>query len=208
MSVPRRRLLGFLALLLFSLPIVALLPPEARPAPAPRGSTRTYRFTARVKDNGGVTPFKVGSVITGTFTYDLKAKNMYPKFRDFARYPSARNSLVFQLGDLRFTGTSGVQVSVTAYKDSAHFSIVTYDMKLPKGWEPETTRYNSYGVCLQNVPPRKVLADPGIPNRLSLPDWVNTRELRLDFGKGVRFPGGAVKGRATVHAVVESLKEP
>ena len=33
------------------------------------------------------------------------------------------------------------------------------------------------------------------------------REVRIEFLQGVRFPGGAVKERATVKAVVESLEE-
>ncbi len=74
MSAPTQGRLGSLALALP--PLVAFLPVVAVAAPAPaRRDVRTYRFTARVSDNGGVTPFKAGSLITGTFSYDLKARN-------------------------------------------------------------------------------------------------------------------------------------
>jgi hypothetical protein len=62
----------------FACLVVALLGPAfAAPAPFPRPDnlyTRTYRFKARITDNGGITPFKRGRHITGAFTYDLKSK--------------------------------------------------------------------------------------------------------------------------------------
>ena len=67
------------------------------------------------------------------------------------------------------------------------------------------TRSQTYGPLLQNVPSRAVMARGGLPDGLSLPNWINTRELRLDFFHGVRFPGGQVERRAVVQATLESL---
>jgi hypothetical protein len=64
----------------------------------------------------------------------------------------------------------------------------------------------SYSFLLQNAPSKKVLAGTAIPDRLSLPQFVNFREVRFDFFHGVSFPGGRVQGRATVHADVELLE--
>jgi hypothetical protein len=207
MCAATRKRLGSLALALP--PLVALLPVDsgAAPAPAPR-SVRTYRFTARVTDNGGVTPFKVGSVITGTFSYDLKARNTRPAEARSGAYTSARNALTFEAGGLRFAGTGDVHVIVYAFDTAEYFGLTAPGLKLPRGWEvPHGGRSQSYGVLLQNVPPRKAIAGRALPDRLSLPDFVNTRELRLDFFHGVRFPGGQVNRRATVFATLESFKE-
>ena len=198
-------------ILLFPLLFVGSLPPGAWTAPAPfrrQASARTYRFKACVESNGGVSPFKVGSLITGTFTYDLKGKHDGPPQPCHGTYKSALNSLAFQVGDLRFFGTGDVDVTTGAFEEAEHFQIVASDLRLPRGWEMDHTRRSqTYSFLLQNAPSKKVVASPAIPNRVSLSDFVTTRELHLDFFHGVRFPGGRVKDRATVHAKVKSLEE-
>jgi hypothetical protein len=209
MLIPRRRILGVIALAFSPLPFGLLIAPDARtaPIPPPGRGVHTYRFTARIRDNGGLSPFKVGGVITGTFTYDLQAKTTRSPNPFHGHYQSARNSLTFQMGDLRFIGTGDVLVTVGAFDHAEHFQVVAFDLTLPKGWEMDHTgRSQTYSVLLQNAPPRKIITSSGIPGRLSLPDFVNTKELRLDFFHGVRFPGGQAKEGATVYAVVESLK--
>jgi hypothetical protein len=189
--------------------------PSAARAPAPfalarERHTRNYRFTARVKDNGGVSPFRVGALITGTFTYGLRATKIRPQQRSlpFGHYQSRRNSITFQLGDLRFAGKGPVLVTVSSLNHSEHFGVVAPDLELPRGWEMDhTQRSQTYGFLLQNAPPKKVITRVAIPERVSLADFVSTREVRLDFFHGVRFPGGQVKGRATVYASVERLEE-
>src|SRR4051812_43711758 len=60
-------------------PIGERTPLVAAPSkPAADRDLRTYRFTARVTDNGGVTPFKAGAVVKGTVTYDLRGKDRLP----------------------------------------------------------------------------------------------------------------------------------
>jgi hypothetical protein len=99
-------------------------------------------------------------------------------------------------------------VTVGAFPPWAeHFQIVAFDLALPNGWEMDHGgQSQTYGIVLQNVPPRKAIAGLGIPDRISLADFSSTRELRLDFFHGVRFPGGQVIGRAIVSATVESLE--
>jgi hypothetical protein len=205
MFIRRTRLLGLTAIL--SLGAIIGVDTWAR-APAPvyrERSTRTYRFTARIKSNDGVTPFKVADLIKGTFTYDLRGKNMRPDIASLGRYRSKRNSITFQLGDLRFTGTGEVLASVS-YRGDEHFAVGSSDLDLPKGWQMDHSGPSqTYTFLLQNAPTRQVIRSIEMPERLSLADFVNTHELRLDFFNGVTFPGGRVKGRATVFANVESL---
>jgi hypothetical protein len=193
-----------------SCPITCNMPvaaPERRPSP-PRDDARTvtYRFTARIKSNDGVLPFKVGNVIEGTFTYDLESK---PRFASHPRnvLDSTRNALSFHMGELRFTGSGQISVTIADYKHAEHFGIGASDLVLPKGWDMDhTAGSQTYSVLFQNAPAKGVIAPAGIPDRISLPSFVNTRELRLDFFHGVRFPGGQVNRRAVVFATVESLE--
>jgi hypothetical protein len=201
---------------LASLPLVILLAtpwntsiavPDREPSQENNdGRTVTYRFTARVKTNDGVLPLEPGELIEGTFTYDLDSK---PRRAMFPRntLDSPRNALSFHLGDLQFSGAGKVLVTVGAHKDAEHFGIVSPDLKLPEGWEmAHTEGSQTFSVFFQNVPAKNVIGPVGIPERISLPDFVSTRELRLDFYHGVRFPGGQVKGRATVFSTVDSLE--
>jgi hypothetical protein len=202
-----------LSSLLFPLLVVVAAIGWAAPAPFPRGNrdhTRTYRFTARIKSNDGVTPFKVGKRITGSFTYDLKAKRVRTHRRPgvYGAYVSARHSFQFKLGDLEFTGAGDIEVTVCLLDHSEHFQIVAGDLKLPKGWEMDHKQGSqTYSFLVQNVPSKKVIERLDIPDRLRLADFVDTRELRLDFMHGVRFLGGKVADRAIVYAAVESLEE-
>ena len=210
------RLIGSLALGVLVFNLLAFLPANslvARSAAPFRGPAldhvRTYRFTARIAANAGVTPFKVSSVITGRFTYDLKGKNKHADNLSHAAFESARNAFTFQMGDLCFSGAGEILVTVATFKYAEHFQIVAFNLNLPMGWEMNPAKGSqSFSFLLQNAPAKRVLADPPhIPNRLSLPDFVNTRELRLDFFHGVRWPGGQVNARATVFAAVETLEE-
>ena len=210
------RLIGSRALGLLVFHLLTFQPantPVARSAAPFRGPAldhvRRYQFTARIKANAGVSPFKVGSVITGRFTYDLKGKNKHADNLSHAAFESARNAFTFQAGDLGFSGAGEILVTTAAFKYAEHFQIVAFNLNLPMGWEMNHAKDSqSFSFLLQNAPAKRVLADPPhIPNRLSLPDFVNTRELRLDFFHGVRWPGGQVNARATVLATVESLEE-
>jgi hypothetical protein len=174
-------------------------------APAPV-ETRTYKFKATIKDNADVTPLKVGESLTGQFTYDLRSEPAR-KDRQWPHRKSKHNSLAFEYGDLRFVGTGEILVSVTLSPDYEHFGCVAYDLTLPKGWEIDHKQQSqTYGIFFQNNPPRKPTNRIAIPSKLSLDDFKDVREVRLDFF-GVRFPGGAVKERATVRALVEGLEQ-
>jgi hypothetical protein len=211
MSIRKIRLLGLVIMVaMFTLIVDGEVNSWARaPAPLVRDHhTRTYRFTARIKSNAGVTPFKVADLIKGTFTYDLRAKNKLPADAPYGSYSSKQNSFAFQLGDLQFTSIGEVGTWITVDDGVEDFSIRAHDVQIPKGWEVDHTgRSQSYGLQLQNVPTKQVFRRVEMPDRLSLKDFVSTREVRLDFFHGVRFPGGQVKGRATVIATVESLDE-
>jgi hypothetical protein len=175
-------------------------------APAPV-ETRTYQFQAKIKDNGGVTPFEVGESITGTFTYDRRS-NPIRSVPNCAHRVSDRNAIVFELGDLKFVGTDEVVVAVSSFEGSEHFGMTASDLTLPKGWDMLHKKGSqSYGFALQNVPPKKKIDGTSIPTELVLSDFTSSAEVWLDFYNGVSFPGGAVKGRATVMAHIESLKE-
>jgi hypothetical protein len=175
-------------------------------APVPV-EVRTYQFRSKIKANGGVTPFEVGKTISGTFTYDVRSQAIR-KGKQWAHLGSKRNAIEFQYGDLRFVGAGGIEVSVSSFEHSEHFGLRADDLVLPKGWEMDHKRKSqTYGVVLQNVPPKGVIDGIAIPTRLSLSDFTSTAELRLDFFEGVSFPGGAVKERGTVTARLETLEE-
>jgi hypothetical protein len=174
--------------------------------PAHQRDTRTYRFKAHVSANDGVLPFRVGATIVGEFTYDLKAKDEFtPKIKATGRYPSARNAFAFYLGDQRFSGTRKIAVTTGLFPYAEHFQIVAFDLKLPPEWDTDHS-VGTYGIVLQNAPPRGAVTDARIPEQVELDSFVTTRELRLDFFHGVRFPGGQVDRRATVLASVDELK--
>ena len=169
---------------------------------------RTYRFAAKITKNGGVTPFKVGTMITGEFTYDLAAKDIRQDNSEYGWYKSSKSKLTFNYRQLRFLGTGTIQVKIASSRSHEHFAILTTDLNMPKGWriEPHDTRkkYKSrtFGVMLQNAPSKGVLPNDAIPKILDLSKYVTTRHVRLDFFHGVHFPGGSIKRRATVYAVI------
>ena len=175
--------------------------------PLPIDTPRMYRFAARINDNGGVSPFKVGELITGTFTYDLRGKNKVAANLPHGSFESKRNSLAFQLGDLRFSCIGEVSVTIGAFGHAEHFQIIAFDLELPKGWEMDHKKGSqTYSFLLQNAPSNNVITRVAIPERILLRDFRGTRELKLGFCPGIRFPGGQVKEHATVTATVETLE--
>jgi hypothetical protein len=200
-------LLGLLSLGLAGLSwAIGGSPPTATAtALRPDKHTRSYRFKARVTSNDGVSPFRVGSTVTGEFTYDLRAKGPCPHHGG-GQYPSPGHHFVVQLGKQIFRGRD-VAVTTGMLGHAEHFQVVAFDLGLPPRWDMDHTRGSqTYGVLLQNAPSRGVVTDVAIPRKLKLSDWVTTKELRLDFFHGVRFSGGQAKGRATVTATVETLE--
>jgi hypothetical protein len=174
-------------------------------APVPV-EVRTYQFRAKIKTNAGVTPLEVGKTISGRFTYDLRSEPVR-KGERWAHLKSKRNALSFEFGDLRFVGAGATGVSVSSRAHAEHFGLGGGDLVLPEGWEVDDKQGSrAYAITLQNVPPKKVIDGIAIPTGLSLSDFTSTAELRLDFRHGVRFPGGAVTGRATVLAPLETLE--
>jgi hypothetical protein len=179
----------------------------------------TYRFTARITDNAGVTPFKFGSKITGEFTYDLTAKNtknvpkdLGPKFARRGRYLSNKNRIVFKYGKLRIESTGIVVVNTGTVPGIAEsFNMVASNVVLPKGWkiiEPRDRKERSraFGIIFQNYPPRGVLPSAHLPKDLDLSKFSNVKNMFLDFFHGVAFPGGAVSRRAKVEAEIQELE--
>ena len=172
----------------------------------PPGDVRTYEFTARVTANGGVTPFKVGATVRGTATYDRRAVDLQPDQQECGRYASPRNALAFRVGDLEFRAAGDVAATTGAFAHAEHVQVVSSDLVLPAGWSMDHRRGSqTYGVLLQNAPPLETMVGKGLPDLVKLTDFKSTRELRLDFFHGVAFPGGQVKGRATVFAILESF---
>jgi hypothetical protein len=176
----------------------------------------TYRFTARITDNAGVTPFKVGTKITGEFRYDLTAKNtknLGPKFALRGEYESPKNRIVFSYGKHRFLAKGRVEVNTGTIPQIAEdFAIITHDLLMPKGWEfvpppgGKKDRSRAFGIVLQNYPPRGVLPTADLPKALTLSKFLQVRNLAFDFYYGVRFPGGSVMRRAKVEAEIQEIE--
>lgn len=187
----------------FAVPHVALTVP-LRVYPNP--NLRKYTFAACITDNGGVTPFKVGGVIYGTFTYDTMGADRLPEHKQCGHYVSPQNSLSFQSGEDIFSGTGTIMATMSVFAQAEHFGVVAHDLQLPKGWKIDKGKSQSFGVLFQNAPPKGVLLRKELPDRLALENWQNTRELRLDFF-GISFPNGAIQKRATVFAKIDELRE-
>jgi hypothetical protein len=205
-----RQLTSLLGVVVLILVFLHSMGPQLGNARVPlRARPRTYRFTARITDNARITPFKVGGRVSGSFTYDLRGVNIQPGIPGHASYSSPNNAVIFQTEGMRFTGVGDVLAVVNSLEPAEDFGIVAPDLKLPDGWEMDhTQRSQTYSFRLQNAPPKGVIDRAAkIPRDLSLSDFVNTREVRLDFFHGVRFPGGKITGRATVFATVETLEE-
>ncbi len=179
-----------------------------RPAADP--DLRTYRFTARVTENGGVTPFKVGAVIKVAITYDMRGKDLQADGKEYGRYESKKNAISARIGDLEFRSAGDVWAESGAFSYAEHVQVVAFDLDLPAGWEMDhhsgDKNSNSFGVLFQNAPSRNVLSGKALPDKVNLADFKDTHKLRIDFFSGVKFPGGEVKKRATVLASVEEFE--
>lgn len=179
--------------------------PDRRPSSPDLAETVSYCFTARIKSNGGVTPFKVGEVLMGKFTYDVNSRAVRSN-QSYAHMESTRNSIEFRHGSLLFYGTGDVLATVSSFNHSEHFGVVAPDLSLPPGWDMSHQRMSqSYSVLFQNAPNRGIIKEIKPPGKINLADYVSVREVRLDFFEGVRFPGGQVVHRATVMADIVSL---
>jgi len=176
------------------------------------GDLRTFRFTAIIKSNYGETPFKVGTKITGEFTYDLSAKDSKPEALHRGWYESPNNRIVFKYRSLTFKSSGRVWVSTSCCKGPVEgFFIGTRDIDMPKGWTlidpPKDRPYNSrtFSVRLQNGPRQDVVRDDTIPTNLHLHQFRH-KGLKVDFYDGVKHPGGVIRRRATVYAILEYLE--
>src|SRR5262249_47479243 len=89
-------------------------PAAAAPLSLP-ADVRTYEFTARVKDNGGVTPLQVGAAVRGTVCYDLRGEDLDSDNKRCGRYASPRNSLSARIGDLEFRAAGDVSATTGAF---------------------------------------------------------------------------------------------
>jgi hypothetical protein len=174
---------------------------------------RTYRFTAKIIYNTGVTPMKVGTRLTGEFTYGLAAHNV-STLKRIGRYRSRRNKLSIRYGKLVFRCQDVVTVSVgisTPNRFEA-FSISGGKLNVPKGWRSHLDSFSGMDKSyitfyLQNSPARALLVDgTRIPSHLDAWKRFQTRTLVLDFQDGVDFPGGRVDKRASVYAKIETLQ--
>lgn len=169
----------------------------------------TYRFTAKIIRNGGIAPFKVGTKITGQFTYDLNAKKVRGN-NWYAHYDSLNSRIVFKYGSLVFKSKGFTRLAIVQSRRSEHFGVVTYDLEMPKGWrlipapKPLRNRGQSFSVYVDNEPPRNVLQSIAIPRKVDLSNF-SERQFRFDAYFGLEFPGGKVTKRATLYAELEEL---
>jgi hypothetical protein len=196
-----------------SLSLPATLHAEKPPVAARKPKMlRTYRFTAKITHNGGVTPFKVGTMIMGEFTYDIYATNIRPDRSEVGWYNSSNHRFWFQYGKLRFVGRGDIRLSVGKIpKIVESFGIGSRDLKMPPGWRlgPPDSRFSGdvpgFRVMLQNDPPFGAINNPAVPTKIEFWRFATTRELRLHFAHGIRFPGGKVERRAFVYAEIQRL---
>ncbi|VTR92154.1 unnamed protein product [Gemmata massiliana] len=203
-----RRLTGLLTITLVSMSPSAFGQPTQLPvAPEPTPiETRTYQVKARIKNNAGITPFKVGELITVRFTYDINSKKLRSD-DSYAHRVSKRNKMTFASGETKFAATEDIIIAVSSGKYYQTLNFVANDLELPEGWETNHKRGRQhYVVMFQTLTPEGVITGNSIPDRFSLSDFKDTAEVRLNFVEGVKFPGGEVK-RGVVMCKIESLEE-
>jgi hypothetical protein len=185
-------------------------------APLARRGVRTWRFTARIRSNDGLTPFETGGFITGTFTIDLDAApEMQRSVPGQDVFRSKSNAITFTHEGFQFVGKD-VDAVVTATEVYESFEVVARDGDLSAGWgkapahaiRGRETSYLEFGFRLLHTSPhmsRVLRRDGSLPGRLSLKDFT-LRDVRLYFPNGTTFPGGKLTKRGvTVVARVESL---
>ena len=136
---------------------------------------RTYYFTARIVSNDGITPFKVGTIITGHFKYDLTAKDVLTQMPEAGHYPSKRNSFVVEYGGDQFVGAGTIKVSVSRFRHSEHIGAGSLDLELPQGWKAHHSASGDSLVVmlLQNHPPRSVVPNKGLPKTFEFSRFVD-----------------------------------
>lgn len=182
------------------------------PVPAKKPNMlRTYRFTAKIFYNTGVTPLKVGTKLSGKFTYDLAARRHQTKVKWCVHYRSPRNKIQIRYRKLVFRSEGIGTVSVGVRRNGHEaLSIASGTLKTPKGWRshPHAISGEDKSYCtftLQNSPARGMLRDTTMPHKLESKGFKG-RTVVLDFQHGVTFPGGRSDKRATVYARIVSLQ--
>jgi hypothetical protein len=175
---------------------------------------RTYRFTATIKGNSGVTPFKVGSKITGKFTYDLAAKDLRRDSQTSGHYKAPGNSIEIRCGSLRFVSIRDVRAHMNLTKPFYEgFSIRASEWTLPKGWRyaprpaPPTFDSCNIAISLQNRRNEiHVLSSGRLLPETDLTKRFRHRAVRMTFYHGIHFPGGSVKKLAVVYAEIDEIE--
>ena len=171
---------------------------------------RTYRFTAKIIHNTGVTPLRVGTHLTGQFTYSLKASQTASNLKWVGHYRSAKIKIRICYGKLVFSSQDVGWIKVTSTKDQRGLYVGGANLKLPKGWQAKAnavgTRKSSCGFSLQDRGSNTLLPNTSIPSSLAFWKRFETCTVRLDFSHGVRFPGGGADRHAAAFAKVESLE--
>jgi hypothetical protein len=184
---------------------------EKRAGARKSGTLVTYRFVATITANGSATPFKTGTKMSGEFRYDVASKDRKPDDLKHGSFESPKNRIVFNYGKLRFEGKGRVRVNTGHYRQIVeHFQIVSFDLRLPKGWKRiqvpgKVDRSSTFSVLLQNAPPAGVFINDKLPQKLELSKFKNCR-VRMDFHHGVIYPGGVVRKRAIIEAKLEALR--
>jgi hypothetical protein len=187
---------------------------EQKPVEARKPSLlRTYRFTAKITHNGGVTPFKVGTMVTGEFTYDLYATNIRPDRRDVGWYNSSKHRFSFRYGKLRFVGKGDIRLSIGKIPNTVEsFGIGPRDLTMPPGWKmaPRDPQLPGdvpgFRVMLQNSPPFGAIKNTSVPGKIEFWRFATSRDFRLHFSQGVAFPGGQLEARTFVYAEIKKLE--
>ncbi|GAB4154636.1 MAG: hypothetical protein Tsb009_31300 [Planctomycetaceae bacterium] len=169
---------------------------------------RTYRFTAKIIHNGGVTPFKVGTKLTGEFTYDLAAPNT-SKLKWLGFYRSSRTRFAIRYGKLVFSSEGNGWVNVAVRRQQEGMVIEGTSLKLPKGWVAKADlagkSKTSCGISLQNQRSRQILSNTNLPTDLTFWKRFEYCTVSLDFASGTQFPGGSFEKYTRVIAQVEKL---
>lgn len=157
-----------------------------------------------------VGPFADGAAFTGRLTYDLAAIDTGSD-ESYGRYSSSLNGFTFTSGGQTIRGVPDhngepVGAYVSNYSYAETFAVVAHDVSLPDGWSiNHSSTSDGYAVLFQNAPSRRVLGSDDLPTSLNLSDWVNTRQMRLDFWGDSTWPTGSFSGRMTVFGSVNSL---
>jgi hypothetical protein len=163
----------------------------------------TVKWTGEVTVSG-ISIFKKGDKVTGSFTYDRKAKGEFSAGE--VRFPSPYNAISITVNGTQFVGTD-VWATIEINDKFEALEIVSRALVLPDSWKELSRRPHEANLEFDFVNFRKrgVLTEAKLPGRDNL-DLLQMREAFLRISRTTVPPGGVAGHPRVVEAKIMSLE--